>query len=85
MEVKEFAPGEWHEYRILVEGNRLRHWIDGHPTGDLLDLDAIGLSPDTELVAHDEVTGETFPWGAATYVRLDPARAPAHILHVTPR
>ena len=50
-----------------------------------LDLDAIGLSPDTELVAHDEVTGETFPWGAATYVRLDPARAPAHILHVTPR
>ncbi len=50
-----------------------------------LDLDAIGLSPDAELVAHDEVTGETFPWGPATYVRLDPARAPAHILHVTPR
>ncbi len=50
-----------------------------------LDLDVLGLSPDTELVAHDEVTGETFPWGPATYVRLDPARAPAHILHVTPR
>jgi choline-sulfatase len=38
-EVKEFAPSEWHEYRILVEGNRHRHWIDGHPTGDLIDLD----------------------------------------------
>ena len=42
LEVKEFAPGEWHEYRILVEGNRHRHWIDGHPTADLLDLDEKG-------------------------------------------
>ena len=42
LEVKEFAPGEWHEYRILVEGNRLRHWINGHPTGDLIDLDEKG-------------------------------------------
>ena len=36
--VKEFKSGEWHEFRILVEGNRHRHWINGHPTADLIDL-----------------------------------------------
>ncbi|GIW78649.1 MAG: hypothetical protein KatS3mg105_0456 [Gemmatales bacterium] len=37
--LKKFKPGEWHEYRVLVEGNRHRHWIDGHPTVDVIDLD----------------------------------------------
>ena len=36
--LKEFKPGEWHEYRVLVEGNRHRHWIDANPTADLIDL-----------------------------------------------
>jgi len=49
LEVKEFAPGEWHEYRILVEGNRHRHWIDGHPTADVLDLDEKGRALDGVL------------------------------------
>jgi hypothetical protein len=49
LEVKEFAPDEWHEYRILVEGNRHRHWIDGHPTGDLIDLDEKGRALDGVL------------------------------------
>jgi len=49
LEVKEFAPSEWHEYRILVEGNRHRHWIDGHPTGDLIDLDEKGRALDGVL------------------------------------
>lgn len=39
---KEFAPGEWHEYRVLVRGNHHQHWIDGHPTADLIDLDGKG-------------------------------------------
>lgn len=42
MERKTFAPGEWHEYRVLVEGNHHRHWIDGHPTADLIDFDEKG-------------------------------------------
>lgn len=42
MEVKSFAPDEWHEYRVLVEGNHHRHWINGHPTADLLDFDEKG-------------------------------------------
>jgi choline-sulfatase len=49
LEVKEFASGEWHEYRILVEGNRHRHWIDGHPTADLIDLDEKGRALDGVL------------------------------------
>jgi hypothetical protein len=48
-EVKEFAPDQWHEYRILVEGNRHRHWVDGHPTGDLIDLDEKGRALDGVL------------------------------------
>lgn len=39
---KEFAPGEWHEYRVLVRGNHHQHWIDGHPTADLIDFDEKG-------------------------------------------
>jgi len=42
MPVKQFAPDEWHEYRVLAEGNHLRHWIDGHPTADLIDFDEKG-------------------------------------------
>ena len=54
-EVKEFAPGQWHEYRILVEGNRHRHWIDGHPTADLIDFDEQGRSLDGVLAMQVHV------------------------------
>ena len=54
-DVKEFAPGEWHEYRILVEGNRHRHWIDGHPTADLIDFDEKGRSLDGVLAMQVHV------------------------------
>ncbi|HWA97953.1 MAG TPA: DUF1080 domain-containing protein [Pirellulales bacterium] len=37
--VKEFKPGQWHEYRVLVRGNHHQHWIDDHPTVDVIDLD----------------------------------------------
>ena len=36
------APNEWHEYRVLVEGNHHRHWIDGAKTVDVIDLDEDG-------------------------------------------
>ncbi len=42
LEKKIFPPGEWRDYRVLVEGNRHRHWIDGHPTADLIDFDESG-------------------------------------------
>jgi hypothetical protein len=40
--LREFKPDQWHEYRVLVEGNHHRHWIDGHQTVDVIDLDPKG-------------------------------------------
>jgi 3-keto-disaccharide hydrolase len=40
--VKEFDPGQWHDFRILVRGNHHQHWIDGHPTVEAIDLDEKG-------------------------------------------
>src|SRR5438876_291968 len=37
--IKEFKPDEWHNYRVLVRGNHHQHWIDDHPTVDVIDLD----------------------------------------------
>ncbi len=34
-----FAPGEWHDYRVLARGNHYQHWIDGKMTTDVIDLD----------------------------------------------
>jgi len=42
MPVHQFAPDQWHDYRVLVRGNHHQHWIDGHQTADLIDLDADG-------------------------------------------
>ena len=42
MPVKEFAADEWHDFRVLVRGNHHQHWIDGHQTADLIDLDENG-------------------------------------------
>jgi hypothetical protein len=40
--LKAFPPDEWHDFRVLAEGNHQRHWIDGHPTVDVIDLDEKG-------------------------------------------
>jgi hypothetical protein len=53
--VKKFAPDTWHQYRILVEGNHHRHWIDGHPTADLIDLDEAGRSLEGVLAVQVHV------------------------------
>ncbi len=42
--VKTFAAQQWHRYRVLVEGNHHRHWIDETPTVDVVDLDQHGRS-----------------------------------------
>jgi len=47
-----------------------------------LDLSELGV--DGEFTVTDELTGESFTWGRANYVRLDPATRPAHIFTVTP-
>jgi starch synthase (maltosyl-transferring) len=47
-----------------------------------LDLPALGV--DREFIVTDELTGESYLWGRANYVRLDPQTRPAHIFTVTP-
>jgi starch synthase (maltosyl-transferring) len=47
-----------------------------------LDLPALGV--DGEFTVTDELTGESWRWGRANYIRLDPQTRPAHIFTVTP-
>ncbi len=49
-----------------------------------LDMPALGVDDRSQFVVTDELTGESYQWGQANYVRLDPATAPAHIFTVTP-
>ena len=59
--------------------------LDPHRTREAtvwLDLPALGV--DREFIATDELTGESYLWGRANYVRLDPQTRPAHIFTVTP-
>lgn len=53
--VKEFEADEWHDYRVLVKGNHYQHWIDGHPTADLIDLDEKGRSLEGVLAVQVHV------------------------------
>jgi starch synthase (maltosyl-transferring) len=45
-----------------------------------LDLPSLGFEWYERLIAHDEVTGETWDWGQSNYVRLEPWRSVAHIV-----
>ncbi len=48
-----------------------------------LDLGAIGLDDGARFVVHDLLDGSTYAWGGQhNFVLLDPARSPAHLLHV---
>jgi starch synthase (maltosyl-transferring) len=50
-----------------------------------LDLPALGFDWHERVIAHDEVTGETWDWGQANYVRLEPWRAIAHVVSLQRR
>ncbi|MEU6148345.1 DUF3459 domain-containing protein, partial [Streptomyces sp. NPDC047081] len=59
--------------------------LDPHHTQEAtvsLDMPRLGLEQHAFLSAHDELTGETYHWGRNNYVRLEPGRTPAHVLHV---
>jgi len=53
--IKEFSPGEWHDYRVLVLGNHHQHWIDGCPTADLIDFDENGRTLEGVLAVQVHV------------------------------
>jgi starch synthase (maltosyl-transferring) len=48
-----------------------------------LDRTAFDIDVSAGFTVTDELTGESYRWGEANYVRLDPGRAPAHIFTVT--
>ena len=47
-----------------------------------LDMGALGMAPYDRFWVRDEVSGEEYQWGQANYVRLEPAKAVAHILNM---
>ncbi|MBI3690782.1 MAG: alpha-1,4-glucan--maltose-1-phosphate maltosyltransferase, partial [Mycolicibacterium aromaticivorans] len=47
-----------------------------------LDMAALGMQPYDRFWVRDEITGEEYQWGQSNYVRLEPARAVAHILNM---
>ncbi len=47
-----------------------------------LDLPALGYDWQDAFAVTDEITGQTWRWGEHNYVRLDPARAVAHVVSV---
>ena len=47
-----------------------------------LDMGALGMEPYDRFWVRDEITGEEYQWGQSNYVRLDPARAVAHVLNM---
>ncbi len=49
-----------------------------------LDMPELGLSWHESFPVRDELTGETYHWGRDNYVRLEPGRAPAHVLSLRP-
>jgi starch synthase (maltosyl-transferring) len=48
-----------------------------------LDMPALGMDWLEGFIVTDELTGESYRWGQANYVRLDPATRVAHIFTVT--
>ncbi|MFJ2236252.1 alpha-1,4-glucan--maltose-1-phosphate maltosyltransferase [Streptomyces sp. NPDC087859] len=61
--------------------------LDPHHTQEAtvsLDMPQLGLDGNPSMSVRDELTGETYRWGRTNYVRLEPGRAPAHVLHVQP-
>lgn len=42
MPKREFTADQWHDYRVLVQGNHHQHWIDDQQTADLIDFDEQG-------------------------------------------
>ncbi|MFD9909402.1 maltotransferase domain-containing protein [Streptomyces sp. NPDC059063] len=61
--------------------------LDPHHTQEAtvsLNMPQLGLDWHESVPVRDELTGETYYWGRANYVRLDPGVTPAHVLVLRP-
>ncbi|WP_431036897.1 alpha-1,4-glucan--maltose-1-phosphate maltosyltransferase [Streptomyces sp. P6-2-1] len=67
---------------VLVVAN-----LDPHHTQEAtisLDMPALGLDWHETVPVRDALTGETYHWGRANYVRLEPGTTPAHVFTLRP-
>ncbi|MFI1365011.1 alpha-1,4-glucan--maltose-1-phosphate maltosyltransferase [Streptomyces griseochromogenes] len=65
---------------VLVVAN-----LDPHHTQEAtvsLDMPQLGLNWHESVPVRDLLTGETYHWGRANYVRLEPGHRPAHVFSV---
>ncbi|MFB7514138.1 alpha-1,4-glucan--maltose-1-phosphate maltosyltransferase [Streptomyces sp. NPDC056144] len=61
--------------------------LDPHHTQEAtvsLNMPELGLGWHETVPVRDELTGETYHWGRAGYVRLEPGVTPAHVLVLRP-
>ncbi|MEV4917701.1 alpha-1,4-glucan--maltose-1-phosphate maltosyltransferase [Streptomyces tirandamycinicus] len=61
--------------------------LDPHHTQETtvsFDMPELGLDWHETVPVRDELTGETYHWGRASYVRLEPGVTPAHIAVLRP-
>ncbi|MEY9213624.1 alpha-1,4-glucan--maltose-1-phosphate maltosyltransferase [Thermobifida halotolerans] len=66
---------------ILVVAN-----LDPHHTREAtvwLDMPALGFAPDDHITVTDQLSGHSYYWVGANYVRLDPHVQTAHVFTVT--
>ena len=47
-----------------------------------LDMPALGYESHEGFIAHDEITGQEWPWYQDKTVILGPSSEPVHIIHV---
>jgi starch synthase (maltosyl-transferring) len=47
-----------------------------------LDMGALGMADYERFWVRDEISGEEYQWGQSNYIRLEPAKAVAHILNM---
>jgi starch synthase (maltosyl-transferring) len=76
------AEGPSGQNTVLVVAN-----LDPHHTQEAtvsLDMPHLGLDWHESAPVRDELTGETYHWGRANYVRLEPGITPAHIVVLRP-
>lgn len=55
MEARKFPADEWQDFRVLVQGNHHQHWVNEHPTADLVDLDEKGRALEGVLAVQVHV------------------------------
>lgn len=47
-----------------------------------LNMEALGMESYDRFWVRDEITGEEYQWGQSNYVRIDPAKAVAHVVNM---